>query len=81
MQLALAVVGGAVAAAHGLVGLHTLRWTHTLTTLSIADRPKCAVATGLVWMDKENKRFNGCDDMCFQVYEADLTYFKVPKID
>lgn len=48
VQLALAVVGGAVAAAHRLVGLHTLGWTHTLTTLGITDRPKRAVATGLV---------------------------------
>lgn len=48
VQLALAVVGGAVAAAHRLVGLHTLGWTHTLTTLGITDRPKRAVAASFV---------------------------------
>lgn len=48
VQLALAVVGGAIAAAHRLVGLHTLGWTHALTALGITDCPKRAVATGLV---------------------------------
>ena len=48
MQLTLAVVGGAIAAAHRLVGLHTLRCTHTLPALGIADCPKRAVGTSLI---------------------------------
>lgn len=48
VQLTLAVVGGAVAAAHRLVGLHTLRCTHTQPTLGIADCPERAVGTGLI---------------------------------
>lgn len=48
VQLALAVVSGAVAAAHRLVGLHTLGSAHTLTALGITDRPKCAFSTGLI---------------------------------
>lgn len=48
VQLALAVVSGAIAAAHRLVGLHTLGSAHTLTTLGITDRPICTVATGLI---------------------------------
>lgn len=55
VQLALAVVGDAVAAAHGLVGLHALGWTHALAALGITDRPERAVAAGLVWMDTEDK--------------------------
>lgn len=48
VQLALAVVSGAVAAAHRLVGLHALGSAHTLTALGITDRPKWAFATGLI---------------------------------
>lgn len=55
MQLALVVVGGAVAAAHGLVGLHALGRAHTLAALGITDRPKCAVTTGLIYMEREEK--------------------------
>lgn len=51
VQLTLAVVGGAVAATHGLVGLHTLRRAHTLPTLVVADRPERAVGTGPIWME------------------------------
>lgn len=40
IQLALAVVGDAVAAAHRLVGLHALRHTHTLLGLDVADCPE-----------------------------------------
>lgn len=48
VQLALAVVGVSVAAAHRLVGLHTLGGAHTLAALGIADRPERAVGTGLI---------------------------------
>lgn len=48
MQLTLAVVGSAIAATHGLVGLHTLRCTNTLPTLGITDCPKGAVGTSLI---------------------------------
>lgn len=48
VQLTLAVVGGAIAAAHGLVGLHTLRCTHTLPALGITDCPERAVGTSFI---------------------------------
>lgn len=48
VQLALAVVGSAIAAAHRLVGLHTLRRTHTLPALGIADCPERAIGTSLI---------------------------------
>ena len=48
VQFTLAVVRGAVAAAHGLVGLDALGGTHTLTALGVTDCAKGAVGTGLV---------------------------------
>lgn len=51
VQLTLAVVGAAVAAAHGLVGIHALRRAHALAALGVADRPERAVGTSLVWME------------------------------
>lgn len=51
VELALAGVGGAVAAAHGLAGLHALGRTHAAAALGVADRPKRAVGAGLIWME------------------------------
>lgn len=48
MQLTLAVIGGAIAATHRLIGVHALRCAHTLTTLGVTDCPKRTVAAGLI---------------------------------
>lgn len=40
IELTLAVVGGAVAATHPLVGLHTLLRAYTAARLHVADRPE-----------------------------------------
>lgn len=47
VQLTLADVGDAIAATHRLVGLHTLRRTHTLPALGVTDCPERAVGTSL----------------------------------
>lgn len=52
VQLALAAVGGAVAAAHGLVGVHALWRTHAPPTLGITDRPERAVGASFVCITK-----------------------------
>lgn len=48
MQLTLAVVGGAVAAAHRLMGLDALGRTHTPPALDVADCPEGAVGTSFI---------------------------------
>lgn len=52
MQLTLAVIGGAIAATHRLMGVHTLRCAHTLSTLGVTDCPKRTVAARLIYMEE-----------------------------
>lgn len=71
VELALAAVGGAVAAAHGLAGLHALGRTHAAAALGVADRPERAVGTGLIWMEirgGERGLERVCDCLCVCVF-------------
>lgn len=71
VQLTLAVVGGAVAATHRLVGLHTLGRTHTLPALGVADCPERAVGTGLIYMEIREKAEGECVCVC-QIFFNDI---------
>lgn len=55
IQLTLAAVGVAVAAANGLVGLDTLGRAHALTALGVTDRPEGAVGARFIWREKQKE--------------------------
>ena len=48
VELTLVVVSGAVAAAHRLLRVHTLRGAHAFACLPVTDRAKRAVGTQLI---------------------------------
>lgn len=76
VELALAVVGVSVAAAHGLPGLHALGRTHTPFALEVADRPEGAVGARFIWTGRKWTESQHVLDKTFLHYGRKSVYVK-----